>query len=391
MFLSIVIPVWNDEKYLNECLDSCLDQHLSKDEYEIICVDDGSTDRTPEILQDYAEHYPNIRILSKLHGWQYGSGRVIGYEASQGDYIWLVDHDDVVAPNAIDELKQAATEHPDFERIEFPCYKFYDALTEEERKLMKMEKLRQNFLFPPLDGYVWSSILKRSFLQENKILPSTHRRLEAAAFWETKTFPVWGGDWILIDKCKDYGARTFCLNRRPLYHYRVHSSSMTMVSSPEAIERRNEMRYNMALYRGYRAWVQKQKYLAERAENGSSSSEAAEKTVLKIRDAVNFLSMQSDDQWKAGIKRFAEKEIFLTKKPEEYPLTFRQYWKRLSKKEKLLPNVLAFYYSYTKRGAKLFWVLSWPLRFRKHNRLLSKVREKRVRKKVQTIGLTSWE
>ena len=89
MFLSIVIPIWNDEKYLNECLDSCLNQELPRDEYEIICVDDGSTDRTPEILQDYADKYSNIRVITKQHGSQFGSGRMIGMAAAKGDYLWF--------------------------------------------------------------------------------------------------------------------------------------------------------------------------------------------------------------------------------------------------------------------------------------------------------------
>jgi len=60
MFLSIVIPIYNDEKYIRECLNSCLNQDIPHDDYEIICVDDGSTDRTPEILQKYESQYDNI-------------------------------------------------------------------------------------------------------------------------------------------------------------------------------------------------------------------------------------------------------------------------------------------------------------------------------------------
>ena len=137
MFLSIVIPIWNDEAYLEECLDSCLDQALSKDEYEIVCVDDGSTDRTPEILRDYAARYPNVRIITKPHGTQYGYGRDIGLDAARGEYIWFVDHDDLVAPGAVDDLFEAARTHPDYERIMFPYYQFYHALTEEEKSLLE--------------------------------------------------------------------------------------------------------------------------------------------------------------------------------------------------------------------------------------------------------------
>ena len=389
MFLSIVIPVWNDEKYLNECLDSCLDQDLSKDDYEIICLDDGSTDRTPEILQEYADRYSNIHVITKQHGIQYGSGREIGLAVAKGDYIWFVDHDDVVAPRAADELKETVLKNADYDRIEFPCYKFFDSLTEEERSYMAQGRMRQNYQFPPLDWVVWSSIIKRSFLRDNNISPSIPCSKEAAAFWEMEELRVWGADYILIDTCKDHGVRTFRLNQRPLYHYRVHSRSSMMDTSPEAVEKRARMRYNMALYRGYRAWVQKQKYFAERDANGKASAETAEKMVLKIRDAVSFLSMQLGYQWKAGIKRFVEKDIFLSRKPEEYPITFRKYWKRLSTKEKLLPHLLAYYFSFQKTGAKLYWYFSWPFRFRNNNRLLRRHREEKLRKRMHTVGLPS--
>ena len=363
MFLCIIIPVWNDEKLLNECLDSCLNQELSEDDYEIICVDDGSTDRTPEILRDYEARHMNIRVIEKEHTG--GGGRDVGLAAATADYIWFVDHDDIVAPHAVDELKRIASENSGYDRILFPCYRFNDSLTEEERELMEKGELRQNFSFPPLDWYAWSSILKRAFLVEKKILPRSSRIQEAGSFWRINDYQIWGGDWAFIDECIDNGVRTFQLFGRALYHYRVHSASATQDASPEAVEKRAQMRYNMALYRGYRAWAQKQTYLAERATYGKARPETAEKLMGKLHDAVNFLSMQLDEQWKRGLRQFQEKEIFLNKRPEECKSSFWNYWKQLSWKEKLLPHLIAFYFSYTKVGASLYWSLSWQIRFKR--------------------------
>ena len=122
MFLSIIIPIWNDERYLEECLDSCLDQKLSKDEYEIICVDDGSDDSTPKILNSYNERFPNIRVFLRE---RHQGGRMFGYSQARGEYVWFVDHDDIVAPNAIDDLYQAVREHPGTEQVCFYAYQFY--------------------------------------------------------------------------------------------------------------------------------------------------------------------------------------------------------------------------------------------------------------------------
>ena len=66
MFLSFVVPVYNAERYLSECLDSLLAQDIS--DYEIICVNDGSRDASPEILEQYAAKYGNIRVISKENG-----------------------------------------------------------------------------------------------------------------------------------------------------------------------------------------------------------------------------------------------------------------------------------------------------------------------------------
>lgn len=359
MFLSIVIPVWNDEKYLNECLDSCLDQKLPATDYEIICVDDGSTDNTPQILREYAERNPNVKVITKQHGSKYGSGRAIGMDAVNGEYVWFVDHDDFVAPGAVDDLRVIASGSPEYDRIQFPCYRFAEALTVEEKKRLLNGTLEQNFSFPPVEYYyIWSSIIKMDFLRRNDIRPNSARLIEAGKFWGIEDFRVWGGDWVFVDECYDKGVKTLSLTGKALYHYRVNRTSETNIDTAEAAEFRKRLRLNMALYRGHRAWIQKLKYLNERKINGKASAETADRLMEKLKDAVFFLSLQSSDQWNEGIKRFKAKDILLDKKPEEYSGSFRTYWKRLSKKEKLLPHVWAFYYCYTKRGVDAYTILS---------------------------------
>lgn len=94
--ISVIIPVYNDEKYLAQCLDSVLKQTYSN--LEIILVDDGSTDSIPEVYEKYA----NIRILHKKNGGV-GSNRNAGLEMATGEYILFVD-DDLLSETHIEEL-----------------------------------------------------------------------------------------------------------------------------------------------------------------------------------------------------------------------------------------------------------------------------------------------
>lgn len=93
--LSIVIPVYNTEKYLSSCLNSLLDQDLETAKFEIICVDDGSTDSCPAILDEYAAKYENIHVIHQKNGG-HASARNAGLSIVKGKYVWFVDSDDYV-------------------------------------------------------------------------------------------------------------------------------------------------------------------------------------------------------------------------------------------------------------------------------------------------------
>lgn len=100
MFLSFIVPVYNTEKYLAECLDSLLEQDIPYEEYEIICVNDGSTDGSLDILRRYAEAHSNVIVVDKENGGV-ASARNAGLDAACGDYIWFFDSDDIIHPNIL--------------------------------------------------------------------------------------------------------------------------------------------------------------------------------------------------------------------------------------------------------------------------------------------------
>lgn len=99
--ISLILPAYNAEKYLRECLDSALGQSYA--DIEIIVVDDGSTDSTPEIAAEYAARDPRVRVFSKANGGP-SEARNFGIGKSKGDYLCFLDSDDCLYPDSLEIL-----------------------------------------------------------------------------------------------------------------------------------------------------------------------------------------------------------------------------------------------------------------------------------------------
>lgn len=99
--LTIIIPVYNVENYLTECLNSIINQTLN--DIEIICVNDGSTDNSPNILKEYSKKDKRIKIITKKNGGQ-ATARNLGIKEAQGEYIAFVDADDFIEPTMFEKL-----------------------------------------------------------------------------------------------------------------------------------------------------------------------------------------------------------------------------------------------------------------------------------------------
>jgi len=106
MDISVTIPVYNVEKYLSRCLNTVLDQTF-KGDYEIICVDDGSTDNSGKILDEYAQRFPKIKVIHQSNQ-SLSVARNVALEQVTGKYTMFVDSDDFIAKNALEGLYNAA-------------------------------------------------------------------------------------------------------------------------------------------------------------------------------------------------------------------------------------------------------------------------------------------
>jgi len=121
--VSIIIPIYNVEQYIEECLLSAMRQTLK--EIEIICVNDGSTDDSMGIVRKYAREDPRIRIVEKENGGL-SSARNAGMDAAKGEYILFLDSDDWILPETLEEIYDSAVKN-DLDNVYFNAAVFFDS------------------------------------------------------------------------------------------------------------------------------------------------------------------------------------------------------------------------------------------------------------------------
>jgi glycosyltransferase involved in cell wall biosynthesis len=102
--VSVVIPVWNVERFLPECLDSVLTQTIGRDRLEVVAVDDGSTDRSGALLDEYAARYPQVKAIHEPNSGGPGRPRNVGLDHATGTYVFFLDADDYLGSEALERL-----------------------------------------------------------------------------------------------------------------------------------------------------------------------------------------------------------------------------------------------------------------------------------------------
>lgn len=109
MKLSIIVPIYNVEDYLDECVSSLFNQGLDKDDFEVLLIDDGSSDSSLSIALRWSKLYANIRVFEQENQGQ-AVARNLGLEHAEGDYIMFVDSDDFLLPEKLRKLLVLAYE-----------------------------------------------------------------------------------------------------------------------------------------------------------------------------------------------------------------------------------------------------------------------------------------
>ncbi|QLE02801.1 glycosyltransferase [Galbibacter sp. BG1] len=171
MKLTIVIPVYNVEKYIERCIKSALDQGLSEDIYEILIIDDESPDNSMKIVHKIAENSPALRVISQKNKGL-GGARNTGIKNAFGDYILFLDSDDYLNPNVLNNLLKIGLENQ-LDILDFGAR----GVNEKGETVYTVEHLlRSKVSDGPnyfKDGFHQSAcvrLYKRDFLLENKLI-----------------------------------------------------------------------------------------------------------------------------------------------------------------------------------------------------------------------------
>ena len=176
MELSIIIPVCNVEQYIRPCLESIYRQDLNDDVFEIIVVNDGSTDKSMEVVKDIMGCHHNIHIINQDNAGPSVS-RNAGMEIATGEYVLFVDSDDLLMDNGLPTLMQKAYETsadmivPDYIRMnDNEITSQYNARLTDS---LIVDKSGYDYYVddydPSVGSFIWRILYKRSFLNENNI------------------------------------------------------------------------------------------------------------------------------------------------------------------------------------------------------------------------------
>ncbi|CEH33395.1 glycosyltransferase family 2 protein [Romboutsia lituseburensis] len=213
--ISIIIPVYNVENYIEECLKSIFNQTYKN--IEVIIVNDGSTDRSKNIIEKFKLKYKNIIYLEQENKGV-SEARNLGLRHAKGEYVMYIDSDDYMEINMIEEMYSKA-KSLDYDIVICGHIKKYDHKPRKdkirvfniiEKDVYTNEDILGMMLEFKVNGFVWDKLFKRQQLIENKFYFQPNMYFE---------------DWIPVMK-QIYSSKKIGILNKPLYYYRQRETSL---------------------------------------------------------------------------------------------------------------------------------------------------------------------
>ncbi|PSA97676.1 glycosyltransferase family 2 protein [Bacillus halotolerans] len=244
--VSLLVAVYNTETYIRNCLESLKNQTL--DNIEIIIVNDGSADASPDIAEEYAEKDKRFRVIHQ-ENQGLGAVRNKGIEAARGEFVAFIDSDDWIEPDYCLQMVQAASEETDL----VICN--YAAEFEDTEKTV-VSDIAETYQDQPKESYIkalfegkvrgfsWNKLYRRSMIDAHRL-----------------SFPLRGELEHVEDQFFSFRAHFFASSvsyvKAPLYHYRIHLSSIVQGYQKKLFES------GLALYQANARFLQENNKLEE--------------------------------------------------------------------------------------------------------------------------------
>lgn len=263
--ISIIVPIFNVSKYLDNCVESILNQNYKN--IELILVDDGSTDGSEKKCDDWAQKDSRVVVIHKENGGSADS-RNVGMEAAKGEYIGFVDSDDWIAPEMYEKLievihernldmsvcffKAVSDENYEFNNTEYPTTEYTGR---DFANLIIAEKK------PRISYAIWKCLYKREVIKDIKFYKGVHYNEDAVFLIES----LWN-------------AKKMAFIDAPMYYYRVHESSISNIDI-------SEKRINDILF--------KCQWLLNYYEKNANDSEIKKVRKCVINELLSYLRLTS--------------------------------------------------------------------------------------------------
>lgn len=191
--ISFILPCYNVERYIADCLDSIYAQDMTEDEYEVICVNDCSTDGTREVIVRYVNQHSNLILIDHKENLTAGGARNTGIKVAQGEYIWFVDPDDLIKPEKVIKLYNVAREA----RLDILMFNF-DAVYENLEFMTSVRLFKdsevmsgQDYTLTCFPGHfselciIWRCLFRTCFLKENNLsFPKMRKAQDVVFLWK---------------------------------------------------------------------------------------------------------------------------------------------------------------------------------------------------------------
>ena len=162
MFLSFIIPLYNASRFISMALDSIYENPLDESVYEVVVIDDGSTDDGVKVVKEYATKHENLRLIQQPNSGA-SAARNRGIEVAKGEFVWFVDADDRIEPKILETVWQIYKENPQTEMFGF---NHVNCSPNEEKPMIRYQKRLSTDGSGLLQSgpylYLWNRIFKKS-------------------------------------------------------------------------------------------------------------------------------------------------------------------------------------------------------------------------------------